>query len=736
MTVNNDKITSATPQFGFGAVAPIYQDGSWLPVPVLGKIVCVQGATGRLGSVTSEKVLEWRHQYPDANIGVVAHGWVAIDVDDHDDKHGGEQLIELERSYGKLPPTWKSSARDPKSPAGQLFFRVEEDMPYVSNPTKDIEIIHPMHRYSVVAPSVHPELKTEYVWYNPDGSPATEVPDVDALPELPLTWQLAFGKSNTMDWEDGSPYAGNAQEWIEWLDKGDPTYFSLQLLETISGIRHVGHQELMSLLIKVRDLQSLLWERGVRKVFDALHDKYIATTNENDPTKEFNNLLAWVIGSEWQPFPLPKSTAREIAINICIVIEACGQDDFWNSRESLRRIHGLSRKKVIAPYSLLGMVLIRVLHSVPWDVYYRSFRGSASLNSLAAFVGPTGTGKSLTLDVVESYVVFSDSPVSKGGDGSWTGVTEPGSGEAIPDHYMAWVVDEDDPKKSKKSDWKDDTHAAVFAFDEIGMLESRSAREGSTIIEYAKQGWSGSVLGRVLASGKGAMLPAKTYRFAMVLNIQPARAGMLFTDSAISGGLPSRFVFFSTQDPDGRKEFDPTPAKPIKLPFVNWVGVKYIDALPSMDAAHKEESFKAIDGGIDELDSHLLLTRAKVAVALAVMEGRSELIEEDWELSNFVIEHSKRTRANVLEVLRGQAGKEIARQGRAAGTRSAIATQVEDKRKIDYVISRIKVLREQGVPETGKNGLRKKLRNDQRKYFDEAIARISLEDSATTENTE
>ena len=270
----------------------------------------------------------------------------------------------------------------------------------------------------------------------------------------------------------------------------------------------------------------------------------------------------------------------------------------------------------------------------------------------------------------------------------------------------------------------------MFAFDEIGMLESRSAREGSTIIEYAKQGWSGSVLGRVLASGKGAMLMAKTYRFAMVLNIQPARAGMLFTDSAISGGLPSRFVFFSTQDPDGRKEFDPTPAKPIKLPFVNWVDVKYIDALPSMDAAHKEESFKAIDGGIDELDSHLLLTRAKVAVALAVMEGRSELIEEDWELSKYVIEHSKKTRANVLEVLRGQAGKAIARQGKAAGTKNAIAAEVEYERKIKTVITRLKSLIADGVPETGAKGLKKRLRNDQREYFEEAMSRMQEEERA------
>jgi hypothetical protein len=396
----------------------------------------------------------------------------------------------------------------------------------------------------------------------------------------------------------------------------------------------------------------------------------------------------------------------------------------------------LGRKKVIAPYALLGMILMRVLHTVPWNVSYRSFRGDSPLNFLVAFTGPTGTGKSLTLQVVDDFVIFSDSPASKGGDGSWKGITEPGSGEAIPDHYKEWIIDEGDSKKPKKFAWKNENHSAMFAFDEIGMLESRSAREGSTIIEYAKQGWSGSVLGRVLASGKGTMLEAKTYRFTMFINIQPARSGILFTDSAISGGLPSRFLFFSTQDPNGKKEFDSNLADPIRLPFVNWVGVKTIDALPSMEEAHREESFRSIDGGIDELDSHLLLTRARVAVALAVMEGRSELIEQDWELSKFVIEHSKKTRAEIFDVLRGQAGKEIARQGRAAGTRSAIAAEVEDERRIKHVISRIKILREQGVPETGENGLKKKLRNDQRKYFNEAIARIKLEDSTIAKNVE
>lgn len=706
------------PPYGFSIASKAYEQLGYKPVPLYGKDLLVTGATGREGTVTGEQIETWRQKYPNANTGIVAHGWVAIDVDHHDDKFGADQLLELERKYGKLPKTWKSSARGADSPSAQYFFRVEEIVPYESDPTKDIEIIHPTYRYSAVAPSIHPDLGTEYVWYDPSGNPASELPDIDALPELPLTWTLAFSKPESLGAYGMKAFDGNNQTWIDWLDDSDPTFFTLQLLEEVETLNHIGHNALLTLLRRVRDLETQLWERGVRKAFDAIVKKFYATTNNPEPEIEFNNLLNWVIGDGWQPTSKSSKTAREIMLNLLNNFETTDDKKFWNSRESLRSIYALGRKKVISPYTLLGMTMLRALNTVPWNVYYRSFRGTVSLNSLAAFVGPTGTGKSLTLDATSSYIVFSDSPKRMGGDGSWKSVVEPGSGEAIPDHYMTWQKDDDG---KGFIDWGHPNRAAIFAFDEIGMLEARQGREGSTIIEYAKQGWSGSVLGRELASGKGVMLDAKSYRFALFANVQPARAGLLFTAPAISGGLPSRFLFFNTQDPLGKKEFDPTPASVINLPRVNWSGIQYIDALPVMDEAHKEESFKAIDGGIPELDSHLLLTRAKVAVALAVLEGRSTLVEEDWSLSEFVIQHSKSTRDVILRELVGAQGAEIAKQGKAAGMKASIASEVEANRMIKRVAERINTLRAEGATETGERSIKKRLRHDQRKYYDAAV---------------
>lgn len=724
----NSSLTS--PQYGFAIASQAYEQLGYKPVPLSGKDLLVAGATGGNGNVTGEKIEDWRQKFPNANTGIVAHGWVAIDVDHHDDKFGADQLLELERKYGKLPKTWKSSARGADSPSGQYFFRVEEIVPYESDPTKDIEIIHPTHRYSAVAPSIHPDLGTEYVWYDPSGNPASELPDIDALPELPLTWTLAFSKPEHMGLSSTKAFDGNNQAWIDWLDDTEPTFFTLQLLEEVETLNHIGHNALLILLRRVRDLELQLWERGVRKAFDAITSKFYSTTNNPEPDIEFNNLLNWVIGEGWQPTSKSTKTAREIMLTLISDFEVPNDKAFWNSRESLRSIYSLGRKKVISPYTLLGMTILRALNTVPWNIYYRSFRGTVSLNSLAAFVGPTGTGKSLTLDATSSYIKFSDSPIKMGGDGTWKSVVEPGSGEAIPDHYMTWQKEEDG---SKSLGWGHPNRAAIFAFDEIGMLEARQGREGSTIIEYAKQGWSGSVLGRELASGKGVMLPAKSYRFALFANVQPARAGLLFTAPAISGGLPSRFLFFNTQDPLAKKEFDPTPATLTNLPSVNWDGVKYIDALPVMEVAHKEESFKAIDGGIPELDSHLLLTRAKVAVALAVLDGRSALIEEDWELSAYVIEHSKATRDLILRELVGAQGAEIAKQGKAAGMKASIASEVEANRMLKKVAERVKTMRAEGAPETGERSIKKRLRHDQRKYYDAAVEYLDKGQNSATD---
>lgn len=113
---------------------------------------------------------------------------LGIDVDAYGDKPGAETLANMERTWGPLPATWRSTARDPRSPSGIRFFRVPAGIRWRGG-LPGIEIIQPGHRYAVVWPSVHPDGMT-YEWYEGTSlDPAGLVPEVDWLASLPDEWQ-------------------------------------------------------------------------------------------------------------------------------------------------------------------------------------------------------------------------------------------------------------------------------------------------------------------------------------------------------------------------------------------------------------------------------------------------------------------------------------------------------------------------------------------------------------------
>lgn len=368
---------------------------------------------------------------------------------------------------------------------------------------------------------------------------------------------------------------------------------------------------------------------------------------------------------------------------------------FWESRESLKFIRTLSQQKLVSRWTLLGVAIQRALHTVPWDVHYESFRGPAPLNTLVGFVGPTGTGKTLGSGVLGRFMIFPDSDPSNIFTKSWTGFVEPGSGEAMPDFYV-----EPAPKDAEEGEeyelafdrkiWAHPNHAAAFSFDEVGMLDARNSRQGSTITDYLKQGYSGSEFGRVLKGRKGTLLQPHTYRFTCGVNLQPARAGSFFTDSEVAGGFPSRFVWFNTQDPSLKRHFDIVELEPFRAAFVDWSGVESIRALPKMDEAHKDQHFASTAGKVEAIDSHLLLTRAKVACALAVLDNRASLNDEDWELSESVVEHSRQTRDLILDTLAKEASKSRDRNAKNAAAIAATTEELKHEKSVERVAANIR----------------------------------------------
>ena len=402
------------------------------------------------------------------------------------------------------------------------------------------------------------------------------------------------------------------------------------------------------------------------------------------------------------------------------------EDGFWRARPVLARMRGLANSKGQSPWPLLGWAIIRALHTVPYSVCYQSLIGAQALNSLVGISGPTGAGKTISQRLLEEHFVFPDNDPSRPYVKSWEGLIPPGSGESMPDKYVDFdpLTEEEEsgeiPAKDRLSNtlvWHHPNHAAVFFFDEVGMLASRSSRQGSTLVDYMKEGWSGSEFGRTLASGKGVILPRESYRFACVINTQPKRAGILFSEEAVAGGLQGRFLWFDVTADINRDLISREPVEKFPIPAIDWAGVDCIQALDVMDNAHIQHHWDALDGLISETESHILLTQAKVAVALAVLDGRFELNQEDWDLSQLVIEHTVKTRTVIEQALVEENRLAVIRDGKRAAVKVALSEKEKHRVNVEATAAAIIRLRERtGKKKTGKNDLSQR----QRDYKEEA----------------
>jgi hypothetical protein len=192
--------------------------------------------------------------------------------------------------------------------------------------------------------------------------------------------------------------------------------------------------------------------------------------------------------------------------------------------------------------------------------------------------------------------------------------------------------------------------AVLFDAPEVDTLSALHTRQSSTLFAELKKAWMGEALGFSYADeDKRLPIEAHSYRLALVVGVQPKRAGVLFEEA--DGGLPQRFLWFPTPNPaapDVRPpELAPWPWSPLFLVDVRGpipvcqVARDYID--DHYLTRHRGEGHT--------LDAHSALARLKVAAALALLDQRAEVTEDDWRLAAVPMGVSDRTRAAVVEVL-------------------------------------------------------------------------------------
>jgi hypothetical protein len=211
----------------------------WSPLPITTrdgeKVLLVKGVSGGHEKYADERdVREWIHQPHLAAAGIALRlpkNVIGIDLDCYGDKAGRRTFAALQGKWGRLEPTWITTARDDGS--GIRLYRIEDEhIPAVDRmrdprgnfPDGDalggIEIIRWRHRYATVWPTWHGGVGATYRWVTPDGEDSQEWPLPEDLPLLPASW--VEGLSTGRDYATGhTELTGSPSDWLRARPGGD-----------------------------------------------------------------------------------------------------------------------------------------------------------------------------------------------------------------------------------------------------------------------------------------------------------------------------------------------------------------------------------------------------------------------------------------------------------------------------------------------------------------------------------
>lgn len=278
----------------FGEIAARYRAAGWtspFPLPRGAKSpppANVTGANGR--QPTDDDFAAWASH--EGNVGLrLQDGLVALDEDvytkDGVVKKGDSDLAELEERWGKLPATWVNSARPV---GGHRFYRVPTGMHFVRGHGA-LDILQTGHRYSVVAPSTHPDLGTAYTWRDPNGRPylgPTFVPQVSDLPALPAAWVEGLRDNGELRKSAGYTPA-ESMVWLSQLRPGDMCQVVRGNLDAAKAslVNGGGRHDNMCSGTWALVSQGLTGHAGVRTALMEFEEAFVSAVGRSDAEAEY-----------------------------------------------------------------------------------------------------------------------------------------------------------------------------------------------------------------------------------------------------------------------------------------------------------------------------------------------------------------------------------------------------------------------------------------------------------------
>lgn len=380
------------------------------------------------------------------------------------------------------------------------------------------------------------------------------------------------------------------------------------------------------------------------------------------------------------------------------------EERFWSARPELEHLRTFARSRMCSPWAVMGVVLTRIIAATPYSVTLPPIVGGrASLNLAVGLVGRSGDGKGAAEAAARDAF-------SLGTRLSSFEVHKLGSGQGLAHGFMHY-----EPKQGPVRH----ADSCLFVMQEIDTVGGLSSQRGSTLLPELRSALMGEALGHLFVDfNKRLEVPAHSYRLALTIGIQPARAGVLLDDA--DGGTPQRVVWLPTDDPDA-----PTvdPAQP---PTMVWQVPTWPSELPVCRSA-VEEIVAARDerrrGRGEPLDGHRLLLREKIAAALDLLAGRAEVSEEAWRLAGIVLSVSDRARGACIKAISEKADRANSARAEREGERALIVGETIAEATLRRVSAAV-LRRLQDGEWHSHADLRRSIRADARRYFEEAIERL------------
>jgi len=688
----------------YAEASALWRKRGWmvLPLPPGAKKAPPKGFTGSGRDPSNLQMDIWEKKYATTNSNLCLlppHGVIGLDVDmyrrqgradkgepaDFDDLDARTRLEEFLRCA--LPDTIMSTSRNDGS--GIYLYQVlvlPAGEKWVSEPVPDVEIVQRTHRYAVTWPSIHDGSHGGGGQYRLIDTASGEIldrpPEFDQLAKLPDCAVEALRVRRTI-------HAQRDHVDFELTDGEMSPAVARTLAEALAVLgtnvcRHDATCAATCALVRLAERG----DPGVNEALNELRSAFVEAIADRaaaeDAEREFADMVSGarrLVGSTEPKIPTKaerdqaKAIAAADAEDHRTAVDLL-PDDFWSARPVLGHIRQAAHSRRTSGDAVLHGVLARVSALTIYTIELPPLVGSAaSLNYFVAMIGASGVGKGSAVGVARELVevpagfdIADDRPI--------------GSGEGIPELYYRLVPDPDQAGKKIRALAG---HQAFIYVDEGEVLAELSDRKAATTVSTLRSAWSGQTLGQSNATTERTRLvPAGSYRLAMVVGFQPIKAAHILADDI--GGTPQRFLWASAIDPTIPTVRPEWPGVLPWCPLDRAVMDRHVvgsaggynrhrmtvatSIADEIDAAHLARQRGEEVGG---LDSHAHLHRLKVAGLLAILDGRMDVGEGDWRLAGMVWEVSCAVRAQVLRLVALEAERSESASVERNATRELVA---------------------------------------------------------------